>query len=106
MKKGWKVIQGTDRTSVLTSIKYGGVNYPLNVRAKPQRDCGPLAVFITLEQAERFKKSICNRGDEIIVKCSYKRSKEYALWDKDGNAITRGYLPIGTDFASEVTCLE
>ncbi|KKK64420.1 hypothetical protein LCGC14_2984390 [marine sediment metagenome] len=102
MMKGWKVIDKERRTSALTAIGYGGIIYLLNKKARPLNGYGPLAVFKSKEDATRFA---C-RDRLIAVECLYKKSNLCYLQDISGRKSDISYLPIGTDFASEVTCLE
>ena len=106
MTKGWKVISTITRASALTSVHHGGVIYPPKKAARPKANCGPLAVFITNADASAFLVNHCMGSQKRIVECSYEKSKENRLYDMRGRVLSGIYLPPGTDFASEVTCLE
>ena len=82
--KGWKVIMRDSRmscvahnfSSVLAS-KRAAVLYKRNKITKNSKNCGPLAVFKTREEARKFIKRCFRELDNTrkIVKCLYKKSE-------------------------------
>lgn len=70
--------------------------YALNSPTRPNRGCGPLALFETLEQAKNFVQQERNSGTSgqaaynyQIFKCVYTPSTYTALWP---------YRPLKTEF--------
>lgn len=102
---GWKVVYVGCRDGLLSctghrrgrSVVYveGDVTYP-------RKDCGPLAVFKTLEKANDFwAKHFSSWSLYGVRQCAYVRGKHRAVWDSVCR-IDLNRLPAGTDTADAV----
>ncbi|KKK65798.1 hypothetical protein LCGC14_2970470 [marine sediment metagenome] len=82
------------------------VDYEIGKWTKRPKDCGPLAIFGTLNQALVFVDS--SYIDRTYFHCKYKPSKEITLYKKyKGGEITEKFvLPNGTILADEVKILK
>lgn len=114
-KKGWKVITNRRKSIVLLFESQGCRTYPSNKKVKRQCRCGPLAVFTTIKDAERFYSIYNNKGvldgEVLLVSCKYLPSKDKELWFRNSwfdkpTITTKSDVPAGTDFADAVICLE
>lgn len=110
VREGWKVLhRGTYRRScVMSDPQSGMVRYKQHTVTRPRGGggnkekevYGPLAVFVTRRDAERF----ATRGVNPITRCVYRRSeRRYLSNQRDG---TTTAVPRGTDYAEWVLCLE
>ncbi len=116
-REGWKVLYG--RRSYNRHTPASRVYPPCRI-VHPYPGCGPLAVFDTRENAERFAGYF--REPYRIVRCLWKPSEKRQLWfiihevrlnpaDEEVlipvqyTAVKR-QLPAGTMFADAVYCLE
>lgn len=113
-KHGWKVLLMPSRESISVS-KPDAVKYPVNEWAVPNPDGGPLCVFDTREDAERFidpSREMDGVGVGIgslapvkVVPCEYIPSKHDEAWIRD--RVTHViHLAPGTMLADRVKCLE
>lgn len=107
MAKGYKLLTPQSGCSGVSWIDRNPrqVAYVLGVPTEPRRNCGPLAVFTQLEEAEDFLDR-CLRGfGEVpfaVWECEYVPAVIHkSLWDDLGNNMTT--LPKGTALASSVT---
>ncbi len=104
---GWKAL-GPYRQSAIIGHRHALVTYPQRRRVGPRNDCGPLAVFKTLRDAEMFNQ----HGFYQIVRCWYVPSKQDRVHFSGPDFYSgHGYttlaaLPLGTILADYVTCLE
>lgn len=104
--RGWKVLSSSSNRVSCIVVGPAEVYYPVNRKAKPKENCGPLTVFTTKRAAIDFAKYI---PDTKLVRCIYTKSRESQLYYfccGDLCEIQLESLPAGTDFASSVTCLE
>lgn len=109
---GYKVLT-KDRKSIIMSCPYytiqdkksQGIYYPVHKKTIPNKHGGPLCVFDTHLQANRFSNAENRQG--IVVKCHYTKSAKRRVWttNKKWN-IGIVFLPLGTILADSVTCLE
>ncbi len=114
MKQGWKVLRLNRTSAYIPRIfKEWIVEYPINTKVYPPKDCGPLAVFNTEQCAETFRKVTC-WVKTIIVPCEYEPIKDIGLWFADVELYTEDYryvlpvsmLPEGTEMTNWVRCLK
>ncbi|MCS7338907.1 MAG: hypothetical protein NZ739_11860 [Verrucomicrobiae bacterium] len=116
-KRGWKVLYMANGTR--HSFRWPcGIYYPFGVWVTPRPNCGPLAVFATREDAQRFILDELDR-DAVqffeVVPCVWEPWNErlprndkgipIAFWDGQGRQLIN-CLPRGTRLASAVMCLE
>ena len=107
LKSGFKILIRFGRESMFISTASGGVKYNKKKITRPKEECGPLAVFDTLNEAEKFIKGFSpprGEGSYIVVKCSYRPSETKCVFIKGGSI--RTFLPTGTRLADTVTCSE
>ena len=100
-KVGWKVIRA-GRTSCIVRGMVASKRYLKGVKVVPNKNCGPLCVFIEEYSAERF---VDCKPTRTTVKCRYTPSKEIMVWGTGGERSLRE-LPFNTALADSVTCLE
>ena len=109
MKVGYKLVsfKGNKKWSfnlkVFDTIEKGCVEYIVGKPAIPKADCGPLALFDTVENARNFLASFNNRwiyDTGRIYQCQYKPSSETTLWY--GDLVCEAFLPLGTILADEI----
>lgn len=108
-KIGYKVLTKT-RMSVISTfhdsdLRVHAKEYKIFRRITRQMGCGPLAVFNTLSNANKFMGVNCRVS--LIVPCAYKPYTDclQAFWI-DTTDLRFTYLPTGTMLAEEVICLE
>jgi hypothetical protein len=79
------------------------VKYSINEWAEPKKGDGPLAVFYTFEDAERFALI-----EDVIFECKYiLSSKEKVLWYwVNGEKFSKLHFPIGTVLADRVMLIK
>jgi len=119
--KGWKVVRkarprrhsiGVAFISAIMSEKFGVTEYFLGKWTVPRDNCGPLAVFTTLETARSFADMMRIYVDHplCVHECEYVESDELTMWFICGDGIYNGerisvrlgYCPPGTAFADSI----
>jgi hypothetical protein len=101
-EKGWKcvTIQGKAYFSYLAADDNpGNISYKINRFSKPKRNCGPLAVFKTYDDAIAFMWADCHANDSGVAPCLYKvySGNRHFLWTPGQ---FKKDLPSGTALAS------
>lgn len=92
-------------SSCFITSKYE-VIYELDRWVKPQRNCGPLSVFESVETAMTFMKDFFGLHDNLQVwKCEYTRSHYTKVWTPFRRNPFRQF-PTGTILADEVKLIE
>jgi len=88
--------------------KYDGViRYITNKWVKRKSGCGPLCIFTSWADAEKWTECPEFRKIWRIYKCKYKPSDERYVYTVDKLAtVCDTFLPDGTDFAEEVMITE
>ena len=102
-KIGYKVLT-EGRFSLIQKEYEGGLDYPKSKEIKPNKDCGPLCVFISHKSALIFARGCLK--NTTIVKCKYKESTIESVWSDFHTNRHASNLPNGTVLADSVTCLE
>jgi hypothetical protein len=112
MKKGYKVVLKTRDSRYFSCVMgslYGGVEYKIGIKTKPQDECGPLCIFENLEDAIDFKDYyVKNRA---LFECNYIPSNDTDIWSfrDDCSLYSRknvSNLPWKTKLASSITLLK
>jgi len=109
--------QGRGYFSCARMPENGGVEYLPNQVTKPAPLCGPLTVFESRNDAERFAQRLnhgLNYCFHVVLPCLYRESRDQEVWSplvlEDGGSWPTGqqkdYLPEGTRLADEVWILD
>ena len=110
---GYKIVHRTYSNKLVSCWQVDHPSrYGIGVVTVPLEDCGPLAVFGTLNAAEQFLIHLYGcAGQWEIYKCRYQPTNENlidsrrALWNH-GSYTSLGYLPTGTILAESVELIE
>ena len=102
-KIGYKVLK-RNRRSIIQDLYEGGLHYPKLTEVKPNKDCGPLCVFIFYKFALEFSEEC--RMASIVTECRYTESTIEYIWFNEYFNRHIFNLPDGTVLADSVTCLE
>ena len=98
--KGYKVTWGWEPESFLCPTD-GVVKYAIGKTTRPRRDCGPLAVFESIDAASSMFEGVTPYSIHIRVwECEYEPSQEERLYTPQGQCCS---IPEGTRFASSIT---
>ena len=111
-ERGWKVLRkekGKLISPVLGGNSPGKTRYYFRRPTAPNRKCGPLCVFQSLQEARCFCKEGRTGGGGSIYLCWFKPSKAQLVYYPRGllgQAITPlQQLPVGTRLATQVVIL-
>ena len=107
--KGFKICRIDHKGRLVSCFNDGrDIIYKKNKWTKRPEDCGPLAVFDTLDHALKFLEFVHHifSPDRVIFECKYKPSKDNLLWFTswftNSKIIKITKVPEGTIFADEV----
>jgi hypothetical protein len=102
-------IKGDRYCSVCGGYSKGGnVTYEVGRLSVPNENCGPLAVFDTVDSAQDFARVFHLGEDDSIVrlfKAEYTPSTKTSVYD-DYESFPLSSLPAGTILADEVALIE
>lgn len=106
MQIGYKVVSFPQLTSCIATWEDVVVYYPLWEWVAPQLNRGPLCVFRTLEDAQRWygREKLLPRNRRIF-KCYFEESDEASIWGVTAK-IELDRLPHGTALADRVKLIE
>jgi hypothetical protein len=101
IRKGWKVLS-RGRWSAIVRRGSGGVHYPVNRWVKPEKGCGPLAVFTSETWTRSWAGPNCT-----VHRCEYRHSRLRQLWRfVRGEKRIGTLMPYGTALADAVRTLD
>ena len=107
MKMGYKVARVLQDGTIISSrtawYKGSVVKYKIGEFVKPNNNCGPLAVFESLDNIKSFFDKNEMNDDDKIFKCVYCESKYEKLWNPSYELNT---LPPGTKLACKVKLIK
>jgi hypothetical protein len=93
IKIGYKILD--EMGSIIVGFEQGGILYKINEWIKPNKNCGPLCLFKTFEEAEKYKGWFKRK----IYLCEYEPSDDLKVW-VDKNYDNNDYNPF-----CELDCL-
>ena len=105
--KGYKVVSKNELCCIVVKKC---VKYRFNEWVEPSKNCGPLCVFNTLEEARKFSKSIIS--EYYIYECLYYPSNEWVVYYPSNDHIygfcktSLFQLPKGTVLANRVKLIK
>lgn len=107
MQIGYKIVKLPQHTSCIVFSEDVVVYYPLREWAEPQLNCGPLCVFRTLQDAQRWycRAKFLPRNRRIF-KCFFEESDETSTWEGRICKTKLDLLPHGTALADRVKLIE
>jgi len=107
MKFGYKVLRSRKRSAILDKSE-GGIQYSKEETITPNKGCGPLCVFETVEDAQAFAYVYVYEKKWEIWEVKYKPSRKQRIFNKQDTYALKD-LPWGTRLADSVqllTCIE
>ena len=106
MQIGYKIVRFPQLTSCIATWEDVVVYYPLWEWVAPQLNRGPLCVFRTLQDAQRWCCTVSFLPKNLrIFKCYFEESDETSIWGVTAK-IELDRLPHGTALADRVKLIE